>query len=76
MLLNKKEFGIIGGDWNSIIAKNDCNTNPEVKMSPCFSRLVRILELSEATCNYSIHDGICNNVQGVVKEFKCPISNH
>ena len=47
MLLNKKEFGIVGGDWNSIISKDDCTRNPEVKISPCFSHFARMLELSD-----------------------------
>ena len=40
LLINRKEHGIIGGDWNSIILNTDCTKNPEAKISPCFRRLV------------------------------------
>ena len=41
LMINSKLSGIVGGDWNNIIAKEDCTRHPEAKMSPCLSRLVR-----------------------------------
>ena len=40
LMINSKPGGVIGGDWNSIIAKEDCTRYPEAKMSPCLKRVV------------------------------------
>ena len=44
LLINSKSSGIVGGDWNCIIAKEDCTKYPEAKMSPCLKRLVNNFE--------------------------------
>ena len=41
LLLNCKDSGCIGGDWNSIINARDATKNPAQKMSPSLKRLVR-----------------------------------
>ena len=48
MLVNRKEHGILGGDWNSIILKNDATRNPEAKMSSGLRRLVSAFELKDS----------------------------
>ena len=53
ILINRKDNGIIGGDWNSIILKSDCTKNPEAKISPCFRRLASVLELCDS--HRSVH---------------------
>ena len=40
MLTNSGPAGMIGGDWNNIIHKNDCTHNQQTKISPCLKRLV------------------------------------
>ena len=42
ILINCKPMGCIGGDLNCIINKQDATNNPETKMSPCLSRLVKV----------------------------------
>ena len=39
LMINSKTSGIVGGDWNNIISKNDCTRYPEAKMSPCLKRV-------------------------------------
>ena len=41
LLIHSKSSGMIGGDWNSIISKEDCTRHPEAKMSPCLKRVVK-----------------------------------
>ena len=41
LLVNNKSTGCVGGDFNSIILKEDATNNPESKNSPCLSRLVK-----------------------------------
>ena len=41
LLVNALSHGVVGGDWNSIIAKEDCTKHPDAKMSPCLRRLVQ-----------------------------------
>ena len=41
LMVNSMANGVVGGDWNSIIAKEDCTRFPEAKMSPCLKRLVK-----------------------------------
>ena len=40
--------GVIGGDWNSIIAKADCTRYPEAKMSNCLKRVVNSFSWKDA----------------------------
>ena len=35
LLVNRQDYGSIGGDWNDITDKKDCTKNPDSKMSPC-----------------------------------------
>ena len=39
LMVNSKASGMVGGDWNNIISKDDCTKHPEAKMSPCLKRL-------------------------------------
>ena len=39
LLINHKDHGIIGGDLNCIIEKEDATNNPETKISPSLKRL-------------------------------------
>ena len=47
LLINSRDHGIIGGDWNNIIANIDCTRHPEAKLSPCLKRLVRTFSWSD-----------------------------
>ena len=40
LLVNAKECGILGGDWNNIVDKQDCTHHAESKLSPCLKRTV------------------------------------
>ena len=40
LLINSRSDGIVGGEWNCIIDKEDCTRYPEAKMSPCLKRVV------------------------------------
>ena len=42
MLLDCREMGCIGGDFNSIIDNRDATKNPETKFSKCLLRLVKL----------------------------------
>ena len=60
LLINSKQSGIVGGDWNNIISKEDCTRHPEAKLSPCLKRLVSTFHWSDSfrhlhpsTRNYS-----------------------
>ena len=48
MLLNSKESGFCGGDFNCIIRKNDATQNPDSKMSKCLERLVKLKEWQDS----------------------------
>ena len=48
MLLNCKESGLCGGDFNCIIKKTDATKNPESKMSRCLERLVKLNEWQDS----------------------------
>ena len=41
ILINCKEFGCVGGDWNSIIDSKDTTKNAAQKQSKCLKRLVK-----------------------------------
>ena len=48
LLSNRKDSGCIGGDWNSIIQKNDARNNINQKMSPALKRLVNTFSLKDS----------------------------
>ena len=48
ILINKKNNGIIGGDWNCVILKTDCTKNFKSKISPSLKRLVFVLNLKDS----------------------------
>ena len=58
LLINSKQSGIIGGDWNNILAKEDCTRQPENKLSPCLKRLVSTF--SWIDCYRHLHPSIRN----------------
>ena len=41
ILINCKEYGCVGGDWNSIIENKDATKNAAQKQSKCLKRLVK-----------------------------------
>ena len=41
ILINCKEYGCVGGDWNAIIENNDATKNASQKQSKCLKRLVK-----------------------------------
>ena len=41
LLINSKDSGCLGGDFNFIIHKEDATKNPETKISPSLKRLVQ-----------------------------------
>ena len=60
LLLNRKEHGCMGGDFNCIINKADATHNPDSKISPSLKRLVKpfdmkdsFRELHPASANFS-----------------------
>ena len=48
LLINRKDSGEIGGDWNCITRKEDCTQYPESKMSPCLKRVVNTFNLADS----------------------------
>ena len=48
MLMNCKDSGFCGGDFNCIIKMNDATNNPESKMSRCLERLVKLKEWQDS----------------------------
>ena len=48
LMINSKPCGIIGGDWNCIIDREDCTKYPESKISPCLRRLVNAFEWKDS----------------------------
>ena len=47
-LLYKKETGIITGDFNSIVDKQDSLLHPDQKLSKCFRKIMKLYNLSDA----------------------------
>ena len=47
LLINQREFGIIGGDFNCITEKEDATHHPEAKTSPALKRLVKTFGWSD-----------------------------
>ena len=48
LLINSKDHGCIGGDFNCIINKSDATHNPENKMSPSLKRLVQTFDMHDS----------------------------
>ena len=48
LLINCKDRGCIGGDWNSIIKENDATKNSTQKISPSLRRLVKNFKWSDS----------------------------
>ena len=48
LLINRKEIGCVGGDWNSITDKNDCTRNPDSKMSPSLKQLIQVFDFKDS----------------------------
>ena len=48
MLVNRKESGCLGGDFNCITNKIDCTSHPEAKMSPSLTRHIRTFEWQDS----------------------------
>ena len=48
LLINSKDSGSIGGDWNSIIHERDATKNQAQKMSPSLKRLVKNFSWSDS----------------------------
>ena len=48
ILINCKQFGCIGGDWNCIIDKNDATKYPSSKHSKSLQRLVKIFAWTDS----------------------------
>ena len=46
-LVNRKDCGILGGDFNCITNREDCTKNPESKMSPSLKRLISTFRLCD-----------------------------
>ena len=44
ILVNRKESGCVGGDFNCITNKIDCTSHPDAKMSASLARLVRAFD--------------------------------
>ena len=38
------DVGYAGGDWNSIISKEDATNNPDSEMYPCLARQVEVFD--------------------------------
>ena len=45
LLLYKKQNGVCGGDFNSIVDKKDSLIHPDQKMSKCLSKLIKLYGL-------------------------------
>ena len=48
LLLNRQDSGCIGGDFNSIIHKQDCTHHAGTKMSPCLAKLVETFSMKDS----------------------------
>ena len=48
LLINNKESGCSGGDFNCITKKIDATNNPESKMSRCLERLIKLKEWQDS----------------------------
>ena len=50
LLLNRKQSGILLGDWNSIVNNRDCTHYPDSKKSPSLRRLLDLYHLQDTHC--------------------------
>ena len=48
LLLNRKDSGCIGGDFNCILDKIDCTYQASSKMSPCLAKLVQTFNMKDS----------------------------
>ena len=48
LLINHRQQGYVGGDFNSIIQKEDATHNPESKLSPSLKRLVSVFKWKDS----------------------------
>ena len=48
MLMNSKQSGCCGGDFNCITKKHDATHNPESKMSRCLERLIKLKDWNDS----------------------------
>ena len=48
LLTNRLNSGLIGGDLNCIIDKNDCTHNHAAKMSPSLSRMIKTFNMEDS----------------------------
>ena len=48
MLINRQMSGLIGGDWNCILNKEDATNYPEQKLSPSLVRLVKTFSFQDS----------------------------
>ena len=48
LMVNRKESGVIGGDFNCITRAHDCTNNQESKMSPSLKRLISTFSLQDS----------------------------
>ena len=58
LLINCKDSGCVGGDWNSIIHERDATRNQAQKMSPSLKRLVRTFSWTDSFRYLHPHDNI------------------
>ena len=58
MLINCKEYGCGGGDWNSIIDNNDATNNADLKQLKCLKCLVKNFSWTDSSDNFIL---IVNN---------------
>ena len=48
LLINCKQVGCIGGDWNCIVEKIDATVNPESKISNTLKRVIKAFDMSDS----------------------------
>ena len=51
ILVNQKNDGVIGGDWNCIVKKEDATKNQSSKMSTCLKRVIKNFNWSDSFRN-------------------------
>ena len=47
LLINRKREGILLGDWNCIVCKEDSMKYPEIKISPSLRCLIKVMDLND-----------------------------
>ena len=77
LLLYKKQNGVCGGDFNSIVDKKDSLIHPDQKMSKCLSKLIKLYGLKDAFRALYPHSRqysryyIAKGVQGATRIDRC-----